>query len=428
MGFWNDYNQELTGVVFDEPINYEEALKRLTGGGKPSPPFQGGQNPFVSPAQTSPEFKKKLEDAQKLAGLGQAKGNLSLSYLMEAYKKGLITEEEFRSRLATGETPLNKHDQDILLGIAAKQPADLSISQLGNAKQKGLMNDEQIRDRLNKSGYTEEDQRVLLSLIDEQAKSDLNLSQMSQAVQKGLMTQDDMAQRLAKAGYSQEDAQILQGLVAKDQKEAAAPKSFGLSTLSELYKAGKINGLEFISKLTSAGGEGSQAEAGKQRGDLSYNVQDAYKVRDLLDKEVADERAKEAARLQKEQAGAAKDAAREAERKAKEAQDLRNTQTRESITRNKQEPQTYSDQVNGYLENFHRNFLTQLKESNLGAQATNWLMNNQDLVLNQHLGGGRTPGAALSGASLMNIYESQRGMARKQGETHQAEISAQKIG
>ena len=123
----------------------------------------------------------------------------------------------------------------------------------------------------------------------------------------------------------------------------------------------------------------------------------------------------------------AQQAAKEAERNAKEKQRDNNNRIEEGISINKSGPKTYSDQVNGYLENFHKDFLSATRDANLGPQATSWLMNNQDLVLNQHIGGGRK-GGVLSGASLANIYESQRGMARKQGQTNATEIQAQTIG
>lgn len=451
----NEYNPEF-GVVFDAEDDRLDAMLKLLleqaknkGGGTKTTPEQiaRARKPIYS--DTNRRTLSANEDS--VPAPGEEGLSLPLPYLLDAWKKGVLKDEKVLRQAMAEQGYANPKDQDMLMSLSRRQPAELNMTALTNAKKKGLMNDAAIKQRLMNSDYTPEDADILMSLMNDSIEKDnpkLNLTQMQSALKNGLMRPEQMMAQLAEQGYKQSDIDVLMGLTT----EANKGNPIGISALGEAYKRGRVDDKQVMERLMkdyelSPEDANLMMASFKQNDFMSFGqLGEVYKGGGLDYAQARDRLIKEQGYSEKDadllmgmfDRDNAKDKAREAERLADRAEADRrqadNDKRRDEADRKQEireriagfQGEKFDDGVQGYLNNFRKSFVDQLKGANLGPAATRWLMDNQPLALKEQLkaGGGTT----LGGAQLMTLYEGQRGIDRKQGQTNQKQISAQKVG
>lgn len=139
---------------------------------------------------------------------------INVNTLKEAYKKAVISEGQFKAKMR--ELGYKPEDVDIIIKTmketgekVEKQP---SISALMSAVRKGIITPVEMKKQLMQIGYSEEvaSMYVRLATAKEEKKTrTLSKSEILKAFKKGLMDVEDAISRLMQLGYSPDDAELL---------------------------------------------------------------------------------------------------------------------------------------------------------------------------------------------------------------------------
>jgi len=165
---------------------------------------------------------------------------LTLSQLENAFKFGVLTEDEFIKRVkALGYTD---DDVEVILKIVTyEKPAvarQLTLSHLRQLFNIGVINEDTLKARLETLGYTDEDVSMLVQLFKyspPQEPRKLTMSQLSRLYLYGIISQDEFESRLKVLGYTDSDVNLIMQLITYTPPEEATFKQIPASNARDLY-------------------------------------------------------------------------------------------------------------------------------------------------------------------------------------------------
>ena len=219
------------------------------------------------------------------------------------------------------------------------------------------------------------------------------------------------------------------------QARAAIAQSIEDGAKAIIYRHVKRHGINFdktdsLDQVVATVKEQLQVrgeELGVRAEQAELAVSEALEAADQAAAIYAADRKDGMSRVEDDRTKAAQVATEKAANTAERAKDKAEREAERAMEENKRPARLISDSVDGFLENFHKDLTSTLRDASLGPAATAWALRNEDMILTQSVGSGRK-GGVLSGQAIQTLYEGQRGMPRKQSETHDTVINAQQIG
>jgi hypothetical protein len=143
---------------------------------------------------------------------------ITRSDVEEAYRKGYITREVYRDRLAR--LGYKDEDIDIMEKIAYKE---MTLAEVRRLIELGVITEDEARDKLAKMGYRSEDIDLVLKYITfEQTEEERRLakSDIISAFSEGVLTEDQAKEALLNLGYTADAADILLATAKKKLVQA----------------------------------------------------------------------------------------------------------------------------------------------------------------------------------------------------------------
>lgn len=205
---------------------------------------------------TLTELSLDLADMQKETSAR----DISTSVHTKLFTTGIITESEFRLRLAELGYKTSGIDDIVNINLLKKQedPKLLSLSQLTDAIKYDLIDDQFYYDKTKDLGYPRENAELLLNILRaKQTKApkdlhrELSLSQITKLLKLGLLDLEEVRQRLEYMGYNAEDTDLLviQAEYEIKQPEGDVWKPVPRSTVIDLYMNGVIDYAEYLRRM-----------------------------------------------------------------------------------------------------------------------------------------------------------------------------------
>lgn len=259
--------------------------------------FERGYNP------ESVEFLIRLEDEQKR----QDDLNSISAIALQAFKKGLLSENEYRQMRISAHVPKERIDIEVQLArlqleteksdlttsnikaaymsnIIARKEADVYLEEIGidgvartlmldtwqeqkapkvlrinsstilAAYSTGVLNQKQALEKLKALGWSQDDAELQIAIYD--ARVPTKTRQLSEgailvAHQNGILTQAETKERLSELGYKDEDISLI--LRMAEIKPVAAVKHLTESHISKLFQLGVFGTVDAINELIQLG-------------------------------------------------------------------------------------------------------------------------------------------------------------------------------
>lgn len=158
---------------------------------------------LLEPIIATQKLRKETEDKE-----------LTLSPLKTAYKKGVLTEEEFRTKLkelgySEDAITILIETEKVMVAPKIKRP---TVAQMSRAFREQIINEADLKAYLESVGYKEPDITLLVDLEKAKypvTKPELTMSKLTRAYQEGVITLVVLQQKLKAMGYSKEAQAII---------------------------------------------------------------------------------------------------------------------------------------------------------------------------------------------------------------------------
>jgi len=169
--------------------------------------------------------KIKLESQKK-------EKDLSKSDILNAFKKGIITESDARTKLM--QLGYSTEEIDLLIRVYTvnrdvqkkEKKRDLTTSQITRAYRLNLVERYEAERMLSRLGYDRDEIKILLDAedlrknVDKHEKNrDLTATQIAKAFLLGLISFEDAKDRLKQIGYDEDEAELILGIYYLQHKE-----------------------------------------------------------------------------------------------------------------------------------------------------------------------------------------------------------------
>ena len=188
------------------------------------------------------------------------KRDLGTSVHAKLFTQGIISEGEFRNRLADLGYTSSGIDDLVAIYIIKKQedPKQLSLGQLNDGIKYGLITEKYYYDKTKDLGYSMEYATLLLDTLKaKQTKTpqedhrDLSLSQVVKMFKQELLTLEQLEERLSLMGYNETDRNFLVASAVRDLTvpESDVWKPLPRSVVMDLYMNGVIDYDEYVSRM-----------------------------------------------------------------------------------------------------------------------------------------------------------------------------------
>lgn len=253
----------------DELIRYIDEIRR------PRLSFSQLADGFQEGYVTLEEFRKQLElwgyrteDIELLMKLYTIKKieepkKLYLSQLEKAYRKGSLSESDFRIYLED----LGYADREIKIIVNTikldqeEKFRDVQYNMILKAFKENVIDEMTFRSELRKIGYTDEgiDMITKTTLTQMKPKFKLvNTTTLKTAYLQGVLAEDEFRSKIIELGYKAEDAKLIIEMIKK--QAIPVEKTPSLTSLSKAVREELILPVEFINKLIALGYTKEDAE------------------------------------------------------------------------------------------------------------------------------------------------------------------------
>jgi len=211
-------------------------------------------------ADVNAELILKIEDAQAAArgAIEAIEGPaVSLSILTDFAQNGLITKPAMLGRAELARFTSEDRDRIVTLMFATpvEQPVELGPDALLDAFRRGVITQEVLRERLITMGLSAGDTNILIASL----KENLSPSLIADAYVAGVIDRPEIEARLRGYGLSDEDGQIFIETVELENPDVFGDfrgrfiKRASVGSLQLAFQRGMITEAQFTDRLTSQG-------------------------------------------------------------------------------------------------------------------------------------------------------------------------------
>lgn len=189
--------------------------------------------------------KRERDDLQDIAQIAYT-----------AFKKGIITEAQFRQMRAAARVPQARIDLEVKLAQLEGEVAskDLTIGNIKAAFQAGVIARQEAEYYLTQEGVEMQARQILIATWEEQMRpksARLNASTITAAYKAGVISREETIQRLTAIGWTKQDADLI--LTTAERSAVPPRKSASPSVIVDAFRKGIISYNDALVKLTEAG-------------------------------------------------------------------------------------------------------------------------------------------------------------------------------